>query len=474
MPRFVPSIALLGAVLSTASTSCSQLVKTKSETEHSIKAPSSWGEASQGQHNKISTGWLEEFDSPQMNRLVREALTQNPSLQASAARLRASYASTVNARSNQLPEFGLNAGGSRAYLGNGDNPGIYSSNYNLGLSASWEVDLWGRLSDLTRAADFSYQASIEEYRGARLSLAANTARAWCNLIAADMQLALAEDILKSFNKNVAIVERNYKAGVPGTRAIDVQLSRNNVASAQRSLFSRTQSRKEAARNLEELLGRYPSASITAVPNLPKLTKSPPASVPAQLLVRRPDLAAAQLAIYQSAKTADAAQKNLLPAIRLTGNLRNNEGDLSNVFNPNFIASNIAASLTQTVYNGGRLKANAQAELERNKVAIYNFSDRAIAAFKEVENALADDRSLVEQEKYLLVEVRQATLAVQSAEQDYSEGLDSTGILEILESQRRANNSRAQLIALQNRRLQNRIELHLALGGDFFTQEPTSN
>ena len=469
LPRryILPAITCLGLA------ACGSLVPTRSTTQAEVTAPSSWKEASSGQNKKISSGWLSEFDSPQMTQLVNEALNNNPNLNAAAARLRAAKEGTVGAQADLLPTVNAGAGGARSRIGNGDDERFYTESYNLSLNASWEPDLWGRLRDLSDASLSGYQASVSEYRGARLSLAANTAKAWCNLISAESQYSLAQNILASFSKNNAIVERNYKAGVPGTRAIAVQLSRNNVAQAERSLRSRKQQRDEAARQLEQLLGRYPSANLKAANKLPNLKKNPPASIPASLLVRRPDLAAAQSRVFQSAKVADAAQKNLLPSINLTGSIRSNNANLENVFNPHFLASSVAASLSQNLYRGGELKAKARAALDRNNASIYDFSDRCVRAFREVEDALAADRSLAQQEMYLRIEVRQAQLAVKSAEMDYSEGLDNSGILEILESQRRANNSRAQLIALKNRRLQNRIDLHLALGGDFSTPAPKS-
>jgi multidrug efflux system outer membrane protein len=463
----LPALTCLGLV------ACGSLVPTRSTSQVELATPSSWKEASKGQNKKISSGWLSEFNSPEMTKLVNEALNNNPNLNAAAARLRSAKEGIVGAQANLLPTVNARTGGSRSRFGNGDQERFYTESYNLSLNASWEPDLWGRLRDLRDASLSGYQASVYEYRGARLSLAANTAKSWCNLITAENQYSLAQNILVSFNKNNAIVERNYKAGVPGSRAIAVQLSRNNVAQAERRLRSREQQRDEAARQLEQLLGRYPSANLKAANKLPRLKKNPPTSIPASLLVRRPDLAAAQARIYQSAKVANAAQKNLLPTINLTGSLSSNDTNLENVFNPHFLASSVAASLTQNVYRGGELKAAARAALDRNNASIYDFSDRSIRAFREVEDALAADRSLAQQQKYLLVEVRQAQLAVKSAEMDYSEGLDNSGILEILESQRRANSSRALLINLKNQRLQNRIDLHLALGGDFSTQAPKS-
>ena len=452
-------------------TGCAKYVKSGSVSSVKGSPPSSWSAAAQGQHGKISTAWLSEFNSPVMTALVNEAISQNPNLNASAARLRAAQLGTIGARANMLPSVSASTSASRSRNGNGDSDDTRSINesYGLSLNASWEPDIWGRLRDLNDASISSYKASVEDYRNARLSLAANTAKAYCNLVTAGQQLELAERTLESFMKNRDIVERNYKAGVPGTRAIAVQLSRSNVASAQRSIETSKIRRDEAARELESLLGRYPAAELKASNRLPELKESIPVNIPATLVSRRPDLIAAQLDIYSSAKQADASRKSLLPSINLSSNAASGDSTTQNLFNPNFIAANVAASLSQNIYNGGELKANADAALARNKAAIYDYSNAAIRAFQEVENAIASDASLKEQEVFLLKESEQAAFAERSAELDYADGIENSGILEILESQRRANNARSALINLRNSRIQNRIDLHLALGGDFRTE-----
>ncbi len=438
------------------------------EDRSAVRVPGSWEAASRGTHAKISTGWLNEFSSPAMSRLVLEAVNNNPNLNASAARLRATRQGTIGSRAALLPRVNGSSSASRSRNGNGDNPRSYGTSLDLSLNVSWETDIWGRLKDLRKADLANYYASIEDYRGARLSLAANTAKAYCDLVTSEQLLDLAQEILISFEKNRDIIERNYKAGVPGTRAIAVQLSRTNVASAQRTIKSRMLQRDRSRRTLESLLGRYPGASLKTSSLLPNLKSSVPASIPASLVERRPDLIAAQYDVYRSAKLADATAKNLLPSISLGSRQSTGGNEISNLFNPQFLASNIAASLTQTIYRGGQLKANAQAALEENKATIFNYANIAIRAFREVENALDADQSLRKQEEFLIQETKQATFAERSAELDYSEGIENSGILEILESQRRANNARAALINIKNNRLQNRIDLHLALGGDFRT------
>lgn len=434
-----------------------------------LKVPGSWKAASSGTHAKISTGWLKEFNSPTMTRLVMEAVNNNPNLNAAAARLRATRQGTIGSRAALQPRVSGSSSATRSRNGNGDNPRSYATSLGLTLNASWETDIWGRLKDLRKADLANYYASVEDFRAARLSLAANTAQAYCDLVTSEQLLDLAEDILVSFEKNRDIVERNYRAGVPGTRAIAVQLSRNNVASAQRDIKSRELQRDRSRRTLESLLGRYPGASLKTSNKLPDLKSSVPASIPATLVERRPDLIAAQYDIYRSAKQADASAKNLLPSISLSTRHSTGSSEVSDLFNPQFIASSIAAALTQTIYQGGELKANAQAALEENKATIYSYTNIAIRAFSEVEDALDTDQSLRKQEEFLVQETKQAIFAERSAEIDYSEGIENSGILEILESQRRANNARASLINIKNNRLQNRIDLHLALGGDYRTQ-----
>jgi len=469
-------LTIIGTIGVIALSGCGKYVHIPSQSSATltgIKLPSSWSAAARGDHAKISTGWLQEFHSKAMRDLVHEALDNNPNLNAAAARLRAARLETVRSRASLLPKASASSTASRSRNGAGDNLRFYNRSYGLSLSASWEPDLWGRLHDLRSASLSGYQASVQDYRAARLSLAANTAKAYCNLITAEQLLQLAQQTLSSFKKNKDIVERNYKAGVPGTRAIAVQLSRTNVASAQRTLQTRSLQRDNAARALESLLGRYPSALIKTSHQLPDIQTQIPTHLPASLLTRRPDLLAAQFRVYQSAKQADASGKSLLPSISLNPRASTSGKVPANLMNPHFIVASIASSLTQTLYRGGELKANAQAALERNKAAIHNYANLAIRAFREVEDAIAEDQSLRAQEKFLLVEVRQAALAEKSAELDYSEGVGNSGIIEILESQRRANNARAALINLRNRRLQNRIDLHLALGGDYSTSQATN-
>ncbi len=428
----------------------------------SIRTPGTWVAASSGTEGKISTGWLDAFNDRGLKLSVNEALAHNRSLRAASARLREAKEITIITRANQLPDFGI---GGRGSVSDGSSF-ERSQGYGLNLAASWEADLWGRLRDLTRASEADERAAIEDFRGARLSLAANAAKAYTNLVSAGQEVDLAKYTLDSFQKNLRIIERNYKA--TGEGALDIQFARTNVSSAQRALEAGLLDRENAARSLEVLQGSYPGGQSRAASELPDLPGSIPAGIPADLIERRPDLAAARARLFASSKRADAARKNLLPSFSISGGSGNTGARFSDLLRTDFLVTTIAGNVDQFLYDGGAREAQARGSLAANDRLVNDYAQLALEAFREVEATLSADRSLAVQEKFLESEVGQATLAEKQAERDYAEGINPN-ILSVLEAQRRANNARASIIRLRNQRLQNRFDLHLALGGDFQTE-----
>ncbi|MDX1680810.1 MAG: TolC family protein, partial [Akkermansiaceae bacterium] len=279
--------------------------------ENPVTPPQGWQAASQGNGGKISSGWIKQFGDPRLAELIADAIANNHDLAAASARMREAHYNAVGERARLLPTLDASArGGVTDSL-----TAPTAEDYRLSLNVSWELDLWGRLRKLSRAGANNAFAATEDYRDARLSLAANTGRAYFNLISANQQVELAKEILESFQSNLRIIERNYKG--TGEGALDIQFGRNNVASAQRTLEARELNREEAARTLELLLGRYPAGTLQADAELPKLSVTVPAGLPLQLLERRPDLRAAKARLLASANRADAARLNLLPDLSIT-------------------------------------------------------------------------------------------------------------------------------------------------------------
>ena len=437
-----------------------------------IELPEMWTRASGGYQGAISTGWLDDFEDPEMKAMVEEALARNQGLRISEAQLEIARENLAFGRAPLLPSLNLGISGGDSWVrergfDSWDRSGA-SWSWNAGVS--WEVDVWGRLRDLDRATRHDHAAQEADMRGARLSLAAAVARAWCNLITTRQQLELARRTRENYQVTFRITERPFKAGDITIRPLSVLFAKNNLVSADRSVLSRQLALDEAKRTLELLLGRYPAAEIEARDRLPDLPATIPAGLPSELLMRRPDLVAAAEDLLASARRARAARKELLPAINLSGNLRGSDESLADLLvDPARIAFNLAESLSQPVFRGGRLQAQARQAFLRNRVRAESFVATALQAYREVESALDRDSSLAAQQEFLEVELAHADVAEAQANREFSEGVIT--FIQVLEAQRRAVNARNAMISLRNQRIQNRIVLHLALGGDFSTLPP---
>jgi multidrug efflux system outer membrane protein len=434
--------------------------------------PAKWGNSSVEEYAGVQDGWIFEFHDPELVILIEEAIQNNPSLKAIESRLEASRQGTLLSSATRIPSISANSTASesrsKSRQVNGSwEPWTTSSNSGIGLSASWELDVWKRIGNEYRAVVADYEAEREDYHAAKLSIAANTARAWFNLIAARQQMDLAEKTRDSFQRNYRITERKYKAGDPTATALSVNFGRNQIASAERQYLDRKLARDEARRNLELILGRYPAAKLEDRDTLPKLEKSVPPGLPCELLNRRPDLVASSKRIKASAARAASERKSLLPSIRLSagGSQSLSSLELKELIkDPSSIARNMAISVSQPLFGRSAMKASARQALARNQAAVQSYRSTALKAFRDVESALNQEESLLVQEPFLETELHQAILAENQATRDYSQGIIE--ILSVLEAQRRAFNARSRMISFQNELLQNRISLYLALGGDF--------
>jgi len=440
--------------------SCNSLKFGKVKEYSEISVPGSWSVLSKSYSGKVENKWLNSLNDKKLIKITNEALNNNYDLKASALLLESAKEGTIIGKSARLPFINLSGSGSRSRSNE-----EYNSNYGLTLAASWEVDLWGRLKNLDLASRENLLQAEADYKAAKLSLVANTAKSWFNLITAQQLLDLAVKTKESYVANARIIERNYKAGDQTASPLAVQFARNNVASAERNLINQKLSREEAARSLELLLGKYPSGQFGSGNELPTMKKNVPAGLPSELLLRRPDLISAAAAVRASSQRAEASMKDLLPSFSLTGRGSNSSRKLDQfILDPETIVWSAATSLAQTLFRAGAQRASARIALQQNERSIRRFSSEILRALREVESALATEKSLAEQNKYLSTELRQAELAEKQAMRDYSEGL--IRIISVLEAQRRAVASRRAMIFLKNQRLQNRIDLHLALGGSF--------
>lgn len=452
-------LVLLLGVTSTAG--CALQDKSAADRTPSIDIPASWRADASPEPVKA---WLADFRDPALISLVEEAVIRNFQLRSAASRVRAARAQARIAGAEPRPRAQLAASANRSRRGAAGTvlPESTSDRWELSGQLSWEADLWGRLSDAARAARADWRASEADFAAARLSLAANIARQWFNVIEVQAQQRLAEDTVESFETSLATVENRYRQGIGD--ALDVRLARNNLETARAGLLQRRRQHQNLVRGLEILAGRYPSGAMPQSGSLPELPGPVPAGLPSQLLERRPDLLAAETRLRAAGFRLAGAEKNRLPAIALTANAGTSSDALRNLIDLDYLIWNLAANLAQPVFQGGRLAAERDLAAARDDEALQDYAHAVLTAFREVEDALDSDTWLLAQEQAARRAAEEAREAETLALDQYRRGL--TEIITLLEAQRRKFNADSALIEIVNLRVQNRIDLHLALGGAF--------
>jgi len=410
-------------------------------------------------------GWLKDFNDATLDALVREALKNNPDLRVTAARLKVARTNVRIAGADRLPTLSAAAQASRTKRNSNSGFKITSSRndrFSPALDLAWEVDVWSRLSDLHAAALFDAGEADANLKAAQLSLAANTAKGWFSLAESELQVRLANETYKSYTNNLAVLEDGLQRGL--TKALDVRLMRTSVRNAQATVQLRLRERDGARRSLEVLLGRYPKSELALSDSLPTIAQPVPSGLPAKLLERRPDVLAMKRGYLAAHRRTASARKDLLPKISLTASTGTSSSELQDVLDLDNKIWSLASNLTQPIFDGRKIRSQIARAKAQQEEARFNYVLTALQAFSEVETALAAEVFLTGQETALRGSVTEAGEAQTLALEDYQAGL--TDIVTVLESQRRVFDAKRSLIELQNLRLQNRIDLYLALGGEF--------
>jgi multidrug efflux system outer membrane protein len=401
--------------------------------------------------------WVSAFNDPALPALVDEALRDNPDVRAALAALEASQARARAAGAVRLPS--LDASFSAREQDGGFSSG---SSFSLGLEASWQADVWGRLTDQARAGALSAEASRADWYGARLSIAAAAARAWYALNEAALQTELARQDVDTRQRQLDIVERRFNRGV--ARSSDVRTARSALASSQAGLASRERSERAAARSLEVLLGDYPAGALASASALPALNALPDPGSPQALFERRPDIIAANARLTAAGFSADAARKALYPGLSLRAEVSDAASNIEDVFDADALVSSVAASILAPIFRGGSLRAERdRTQAEARRLAA-SYVSTALTALREAENAIDADARLAERVDALTRASEEASEALALVERQYASGVAT--IFELIDAQSRLISAQSQLITARAQRVDNRVALHLAVADNF--------
>lgn len=404
-----------------------------------------------------ASDWVAGFNDPQLTAFVEEALAANPTVASALANFEAAQASARSARSGLLPSLEASLGVSST-----DRPSGSTTGYSSGLDASWQADIWGRLTDQARSGSLSAEAARADWYGARLTIAARAARAWYALTAAGEQTELSRRDVETRERQLEIVERRFRRGV--ARSSDVRTARSALASAEASLASRERAEASATRTLETTLGRYPAAAIAPADELPALSALPNPGAPEALLQRRPDIVAASARLAAAGFSADAARKALYPGLGFSASLSDSADDFGDTLDFDDLVSSISASILAPIFSGGRLRAERDRTAAVAEQLAASLVSTALTGLSEAENAIDADQQLAERVDALAVAAAEAQAALELVERQYASGVAT--IFELIDAQSRVISSQSQLIAARSDRVDNRIALHLAIAGDF--------
>jgi len=330
--------------------------------------------------------WWEEFNDPDLNVLITEALSGNLTLKEAWSRLVQTRALAVQAGAALYPDLTGTAGAdyTRQRSDNGLQKTISNEDYSLGVISSYELDLWGRIRAGRESALLEVTAAREDLNTAAMTLAAEVANRWVNIISQGMQKRLLEHQLQTNLTLLELIELRFRMSM--VSALDVYQQKQIVEDIKAEIPLVEAEEQVLRHELALLLGKPPGTSLKiSREDLLEPAEIPATGLPADLLSSRPDLRRAGMRLQAADWQVSAARANRLPAIRLTAGAQYGKGDMDVLFN-NWLLS-LAGNLTAPIFDGGRRAA----EVDRRKALVDEnlaaYRQAVLTAIKEVEDAL---------------------------------------------------------------------------------------
>ncbi len=399
----------------------------------------------------VPDDWWTLFQDPVLDDLQQRLAAGNEGLKSALAALAGARASYEASRSAMQPTLSAGAGATRSAVPSAataasvQNP---SNSFSLSATASWEVDLWGRLAQASNGAQATLQASNDDLAAARLSAHALLAQTYFSLRTADAQLALLDRSKQAYEKSLDLTQARYDGGV--VARTDVLQAQTQLRTTQAQIADMAAQRAQLEHAIAVLLGIAPSALTldrqVQLPTLPDV----PHFLPSTLLERRPDIAAAQrrvAATYAQIGVADAAY---FPSLVLSANTAFRGAALARLVNaPNLLWS-VGASLAENVFDGGQHKlASAQSRAAADQ-ATATYRQTVLTSLQEVEDNLVLTRQLAQEADLLGDALTSSRRNLEITQDQYRAG--TVSYLNVIVAQTSVLGSESNLLGIRNRRL----------------------
>jgi multidrug efflux system outer membrane protein len=418
----------------------------------------------------VTDRWWTVFGDSELDRMVEEALQYNWDLKLAAARVLESRAQYVQVRAERFPQLDSQASWDRRrYGGSRSASGDTLNTYEMSAPAVFEVDLWSRLAKASKASWDDILREEESRHTVAQTIVAETIRLYLEMEAAERRLQIAYQSIEAFERSLKIVNTRYSRGLTST--LDIRQARRILAQAEVLVPEFRQQRGIAQQQLAVLLGRYPEtkpARSQPEDYYRRLEPVPP-GLPSALLMRRPDVRAAETQLKALTGRIGVAKAERFPTITLTGSYGWRTNEFNSWLSSDSVIWNLTRSVVQPVFNAGQLKARQRAAEARYQQGVAEYAKVVLTAFREVESALLTRRMQLERRQRELKFLKEARATQRVAQNRYLRGL--ADYLDVLDAQQTRFQAEDRLVLVDLRIYSNRVALHRALGGGWARPEP---
>ena len=462
---------LLVAVLMVAVMGQPIIAQNKTQIPPPVKAPSDFRGKEPGAPTGPSIGdlkWFEVFKDPALQDLIQNAMTSNYDLQAAVARINAERANLGLARSEQFPQIvgsadltTVKTSSNGQFAGSGVSGQRSSFGSVLLNLLDFELDIWGRLRNQTKAARAQLRASEEDRKAVMTTVVGDVATNYFSLLELDDELDIAKRTLATRQDSLKLIKLREQGGV--ATMLDVRQGEELVYQASQTIPDTERAIEQTENQISLLLGRNPGPiprgkPLTQQQELPSV----PAGLPSELLERRPDIRSAEQNLVAQKALVSVAKAAYFPRISLTGFFGFQSNQLSSLFSGPSRAWSFIPQVTQPIFTGGRLKSNVNFAKAQQEFALVQYQQTIQTAFREVADALIQYRK--EREIRTQQELLVSTLQDRSrlAYLRYQGGVDT--LLNALDADRDLFDSELNLAQTRRNELLSLVQLYKALGG----------
>jgi multidrug efflux system outer membrane protein len=411
--------------------------------------------------------WFEVFQDQALQNLLRTALNQNYDLRLAVARINQARANVGLARSNQFPQFqvGTDVTTTRESAAAFPIPGFTGLSTTFGEAflnlLNFEVDLWGRLRQQTRAARAQLLSSEEDRRTVATVVVSDVATSYFNLIELDTELEIAQRTLSARQESLRLISARQQGGL--ATMLEVRQAEQLVYEASQVIPDTERLIEQTENQISLFLGNYPrpitrGASLVQQKELPAV----PAGLPSSLLERRPDIRSAEQLLVAQNALVSAAKRAYFPTISLTGTLGFESNSLSNLFSSPNRFWNFVPQITQPIFTAGRLKSNVNSQRAQREYALAFYQQTIQTAFSDVSNALVQYRRVREIRTQQELLVNALIDASRLAHLRYEGGVDT--LLNALVTDTSLFTAELSLAQTRRNELLSIVQLYKALGG----------